>query len=105
MDIARQRRRLFATACIVGLWAAVPAAALADRDRDRDRRGGRDDGGYGSRLSLDSAVNLVLSRFGGQVVKAETQARDGQLFYQIRVLTPDGTLMRVRVNALTGRMD
>lgn len=105
---------------------AVPPA-VADRDRDRkdsdrgrrgerdprgsfdfpgdDRRSGRFEGGFGNRLSLNSAVDLVLSRFGGQVVKAEAQSRDGQLFYLIRVLTPDGTLVRVRVDALTGRID
>ena len=127
MDIARQRRLLIATVCLAGLSVAASMATRADDDQGRrsgdrggfdrgrerggfvipggERRGGRDDGDFGSRMSLDSAIDLVLSRFGGEVVKAETQSRDGQLFYLIRVLTPDGTLMRVRVNALTGRMD
>lgn len=120
---------------LLGPCAAASAAALGDHDHgdgdrggrgdrgadDRggerggnrggfvlpgeDRRRGPDEGGYGARLSLGSAIDLVLSRFGGQVVKAETQSRDGQLFYLIRVLTPDGTLVRVRVDALSGRMD
>ena len=123
MKPARKPRLLPAIALVAGLMGAVATdAAFGDRDHGRgdrdgrgnrggfvlpgeDRRGGRDDGGYGSRLSLDSAVDLVLSRFGGQVVRAETQSRDGQLFYLIRVLTPNGTLVRVRVDALTGRMD
>ena len=54
---------------------------------------------------MRTAVDMVLSRYGGQVVKAETQTRDGQRFYLIRVLTSEGTLVRVRVDALTGRMD
>jgi len=87
------------------------SAALAERDRGgfklpgEDRRGRGDEEDGGRRLSLNSAVDMVLSRFGGQVVRAETQSRNGQLFYLIRVLTPDGTLVRVRVDALTGRMD
>ena len=122
MNRARQQRFLPAIVCVAGLLgpcAAVSAAALGDHDRDgergrnrggfvlpgEDRRRGPDEGGYGARLSLGSAIDLVLSRFGGQVVKAETQSRDGQLFYLIRVLTPDGTLVRVRVDALSGRMD
>jgi uncharacterized membrane protein YkoI len=107
----------------------LEAAALADRDgrrgddRGSDDRGGRgnrhgdrgsdrgsDDGrgrgGYGeAAFSMRAAVDMVLSRYGGQVVKAETQTRDGQMFYLIRVLTSEGTLVRVRVDALTGRMD
>ena len=130
MNLSRQRRFLLAITCVTGLWAATPAAAWGDHDRDGGNRGNRNERGFdgdgrrggfvlpgegrrgnrgedegGPRLSLDSAVGLVLSRFGGQVVKAEAQSRDGQLFYLIRVLTPDGTLVRVRVNALTGRMD
>ena len=81
-----------------------------DRNGDRGNDRGSDDGrgrsGYGDvALSMRAAVDMVLSRYGGQVVKAETQSRDGQLFYLIRVLTPEGTLVRVRVDALTGRMD
>jgi uncharacterized membrane protein YkoI len=74
-----------------------------DRGRDGYRGGGR--GGERGGLSLDAAVGLVVSRFGGQVVRAEAQSRDGQLFYFIRVLTSDGVLVRVRVDAQTGRMD
>jgi len=94
------------TALVVGGLVAAPAFA------DRDGRRGDDRGGYGDRgaygeptLSMRAAVDLVLSRYGGQVVKAEAQSRDGQLFYLIRVLTPEGMLVRVRVDALSGRMD
>ena len=81
-----------------------------DRNGDRGNDRGGDDGrgrsGYGeAALSMRTAVDMVLSRYGGQVVKAETQTRDGQMFYLIRVLTSEGTLVRVRVDALTGRMD
>jgi uncharacterized membrane protein YkoI len=77
-----------------------------DRGSDRGSDDGRGRGGYGeAAFSMRAAVDIVLSRYGGQVVKAETQSRDGQMFYLIRVLTPEGTLVRVRVDALTGRMD
>ncbi len=120
MDSGYKRRLLAALAGAVLSCVVVVPSSLADGDRGRrgdrggergawefpdDRRGGRGEGGFGARLSLNSAVDLVLSRFGGQVVRAESQARDGQLFYVIRVLTPDGTLVRVRVDALTGRID
>jgi len=113
------------TALVVGGLMAAPAFADRDGRRGDDRGGyggrgerggefgrdrggefGRDRGAYGEpTLSMRAAVDLVLSRYGGQVVKAEAQSRDGQLFYLIRVLTPEGMLVRVRVDALSGRMD
>ena len=116
------------TTLVVGGLLAAPAFADRDGRRGEDRGGygdrggrgersgefgrdrggefGRDRGAYGEpTLSMRAAVDLVLSRYGGQVVKAEAQSRDGQLFYLIRVLTPEGMLVRVRVDALSGRMD
>jgi hypothetical protein len=135
MQLRTYRLGLGFLAIFLMAGALQPTAALADRDRGRggDRggfgdRGGRggefgrdrsgdrggdrggdrhgDRGEYGApSLSLRAAVDMVLSRYGGQVVKAEMQARDGQMFYLIRVLTPEGMLVRVRVDALSGRMD
>ncbi len=134
MQLRSHRRVLAFLAILVMAGTLQPPTALADRDRgrggdrggfgDRSDRGGRggefgrdrngdrggdrhgDRGDYGApSLSLRAAVDMVLSRYGGQVVKAETQARDGQMFYLIRVLTPEGMLVRVRVDALSGRMD
>lgn len=133
VSLCRRAGWFLAISLLAGAMAAPPA--LADRDGrrgddrggygDRGSRGGeygrdrggerggergaefgRDRGGYGEpALSMRAAVDLVLGRYGGQVVKAEAQSRDGQLFYLIRVLTPEGMLVRVRVDALTGRMD
>jgi uncharacterized membrane protein YkoI len=101
MHLTPYRRFLGLLAISVVAGSLIAPAAFADRD---GRRG--EDRGYGEvALSMRAAVDMVLSRYGGQVVKAETQSRDGQLFYLIRVLTPEGTLVRVRVDALTGRMD
>ena len=129
MHLRPHRRFLELLAISVMVGGLLSPAALADRDsrrggdRGSDDRGGRgnrhgdrgsdrgsDDGrgrgGYGeAAFSMRAAVDMVLSRYGGQVVKAETQTRDGQMFYLIRVLTSEGTLVRVRVDALTGRMD
>ena len=91
------RRFLGLLAISVMVGGLLSPAAFADRDGRR---------GYGEvAVSMRTAVEMVLSRYGGQVVKAETQTRDGQSFYLIRVLTSEGTLVRVRVDALTGRMD
>ncbi len=107
----------FSVLCLLAASAlgVVSVTAHADRGGERYDRGGderyrdgqRGSGRGGERggLSLDAAVGLVVSRFGGQVVRAEAQSRDGQLYYLIRVLTSDGVLVRVRVDAQTGRMD
>lgn len=118
-------RGAWLAAVLVALAAgSVHGTALADRGNDRGWRGGddrddgrdrgrgrgqdngRDNGRESSRgMSIDAAIDLVLGRYGGRVVKAEVQSSDGRTFYLIRVLTDDGVLRRVRVDASSGRMD
>jgi uncharacterized membrane protein YkoI len=42
-------------------------------------------------------------RKGGRVISAETQERDGQRVYNIRLLTKDGKVKRIRIDGDTGR--
>lgn len=117
-------RGAWLAAVLVALAAgSVHGTALADRGSDRGWRGGddddddhrgrgrgRDDDRDGGRresrgMSIDAAIDLVLGRYGGRVVKAEVLSSDGRTFYLIRVLTDDGVLRRVRVDASSGRMD
>lgn len=56
------------------------------------------------RTSLDEAVRKVRDRFGGKVLKASTQTRNGRAIHHIRLLTDDGRVRTVRVDAETGRI-
>jgi uncharacterized membrane protein YkoI len=53
---------------------------------------------------LEEAVNQVRERVGGRVLSAETQEGDGRPRHVIRILTPDGRVRRVQVDAASGRM-
>ncbi len=55
-------------------------------------------GGY----TLDQAVEEARSR-GGRVISAETQERDGQRIYNIRLLTKDGKVQRLRIDGDSGQ--
>ncbi|MES9831418.1 MAG: PepSY domain-containing protein [Candidatus Thiodiazotropha sp. LLP2] len=50
-------------------------------------------------VSLNKAVEQAKQRRGGQVISAETRTRDGQRVHNIRILTKDGKVHRVRINA------
>ena len=110
-------RPLAAVACslLVLGSAAAPSVATAAAD-DRGSRGERADGaatpaarigavGRADGMSLDRAVELVQRRYDAKVVRAE-ETRDGDdVVYRIRLLSADGRVFTVRVNARTGQID
>lgn len=49
--------------------------------------------------SLDSAVSRVRGSTGGRVLSAETRNEDGRKVHYIRVLTRNGKVKRIRVEA------
>lgn len=56
------------------------------------------------RVSLAEATRMVQQRYGGQVLRAETKRDDKRIVHRIRVLTEDGRVRTVHVDAATGRM-
>ena len=63
-------------------------------DQQRDARGGG--------ISLDEAVRRAERQFHARVVKAETQSVDGRSMYILRLVSDDGRVFTVRVDAATG---
>ena len=53
-------------------------------------------------LTLDQAVEDARRR-GGRVISAETQERDGQRVYNIRMLTKDGRVKRIQIDGDSGQ--
>lgn len=74
----RQSRRLLAI--VLGLLLTPPLLARGD-------------------LSLDQAVEQARGRTGGRVISAETQDKNGQRVYNIRILTDDGKVRRLQIDA------
>jgi hypothetical protein len=50
-------------------------------------------------MSLDQAVEQAKQRLGGRVISAETRERDGKRVHNVRILTKEGKVRRLRINA------
>jgi hypothetical protein len=50
-------------------------------------------------VSLNKAVEQAKKRTGGKVISAETHNQDGRRVHNIRILTNDGKVRRLRINA------
>jgi uncharacterized membrane protein YkoI len=57
------------------------------------------------RYSLDDAISLVKEKIGGRVLRAETLQRDNLTVYQIRIITDDGRVRTINVDAQNGIED
>jgi uncharacterized membrane protein YkoI len=62
--------------------------------RTDDRRG----------IGLDEAASMVQARFHARVVRAETQDSGGRLTYRFKLLSDNGRVFTVLVDAETGRI-
>lgn len=59
--------------------------------------------GADRRTSLEQAVNEARDRYPGRVLSAETQRRGERESHQIRILTNDGRVKRLNMDAESGR--
>lgn len=55
-------------------------------------------------VSLDQAVAMVRRQTGGRIIKANSTSSNGRTIHMIRVLTQDGKVFTVRVDAASGRI-
>lgn len=58
-----------------------------------------------ARLSLSEASDLVVRRIGGRVLAAQAVRESGRELYRIKVLTAQGEVRIVLVDAATGQME
>lgn len=82
---------------ILLLTAMLAGAPLAGAQGLRDRQSGNDCRGG---ISLNEAVSMAQSRYQAKAVKADTVG----CVHQIRLLSPEGKVWTVRVDAETRRM-
>ena len=94
--------RWLITASLVLLLAAGPVFAspfnhplllLAKRNH-------ADNGG----ISMDEAVKRARQQHKGKVLSAETIRVDGRKVYRIKILTKNGRVKRVKIDARTGQV-
>jgi len=55
-------------------------------------------------VSLDEAVRKAESQYRARVVRTEVQDEDGRKVYVLKLLSEDGRVITVRIDAATGRM-
>ena len=55
-------------------------------------------------ISLDEAVRRAESQFRARVVRTDIQDEDGRTVYVLKLLSEDGRVITVRIDAATGRM-
>lgn len=56
-------------------------------------------------LSLDEAVALMEKQYDARVVRAEEKDEKGRRVYRIRLLSADGRVFDVKVDAATGQVE
>ncbi|MFP6759963.1 MAG: PepSY domain-containing protein [Alphaproteobacteria bacterium] len=93
--------RIFAALLLFCLtaFAVCPEVAYAD-----NHRRARDAVNAGDVLPLSAVLGIVRSQFSGRVMDVDLQQRGQSMVYQVKLLTPDGRLMRISVDARTGRI-
>jgi hypothetical protein len=76
--------------------APGPGAAIEDRASLVEiRRDG---------ISLDEAVSRAEQQYRARVVRTDVQDEDGRKVYVLKLLSEDGRVFTVRIDASTGRM-
>jgi uncharacterized iron-regulated membrane protein len=80
----------------------LPVAAAPGSPLPPDRGGPR---ALAGDLTLDQAVKRAEKRYEARAVKAEERREGGRLVYHIRLLSDDGRVFDVTVDAATGHME
>jgi uncharacterized membrane protein YkoI len=87
----------------LGAWSAAearslrfdPAVALPSAEVRAERHNG---------ISLDEAVSRAEQRYNARVVRTEVQDEDGRRVYVLKLLSDNGRVFTVRIDAATGQM-
>ncbi|WP_129782075.1 PepSY domain-containing protein [Peristeroidobacter soli] len=86
----------------LSLVAAVPSATAQELI---DRRQRRDFRSQPAGISLEQAVEMAQRRFRAKVVRAETVRNGDRVEHRIRLLSADGKVRNVSVDADSGAMN
>lgn len=94
---AHQRRRLGLAGLVVLAALSVPGRAGADDDHEQARAAVLS----GQALPLDAVLARLKRSHPGQVLAIELEREHGRWIYEIKLLQPDGRLMKLEVDART----
>lgn len=94
---------LSSTCLGLALWGSALPAAHADFD-DHDHEMARQALQQGKVLPLRTVLDKVEKEYSGQVVELEFESERGQFVYDIRLLQTDGTVLKIKMDAVDGKV-
>jgi uncharacterized membrane protein YkoI len=89
--------RAFWYTALLAASVAVPCPSWADNDHDQARQALQS----GQIRPLSDILRSLSQEHPGQVLEVELERKRDQWLYEIKLLTPSGTLRRLRVDAST----
>lgn len=95
-DNGRMWKMLLASVLVLALSGA---AVGGDRDHDHDRA--RAALRAGEVVPLRDVLSVVEREFRGEMVEVELDERRGRLVYEVKLLTPDGSIIELYYDART----
>ncbi|WP_233214149.1 PepSY domain-containing protein [Pollutimonas nitritireducens] len=96
----RASLQLVLAAVMLVSLAGIPGTAHAHEHLDHDRA--RQALISGEVLSLRQVLDLVGREYPGEPVEIEFEHDDGLYVYEIKLLQPGGTIVKMKVDAATG---
>lgn len=106
--IVPSTRAWLALGCAIGLVVtASPAGARSLPARETGGSVGLDrsvDAEVHDGISLDEAVSRAERQYRARVVRTDVQDEDGRKIYVLKLLSEDGRVFTVRIDAATGGM-
>lgn len=83
-----------------GLAGELPLAHSDESDHELARQALQ----QGKVLPLRTVLDQVERDYRGQVIKVEFEHDDGRFIYELRVLQADGRMLKLKVNAVDGKV-
>ncbi|QWK80693.1 PepSY domain-containing protein [Ochrobactrum sp. BTU1] len=80
------------------LFLAAPSLAEDSQDRARDALE------RGDILPLSRILDVAKRDAGGRVINVELDRDDGRFIYEVEIITSDGRLLELSIDAATGRI-
>ncbi len=99
-----QPRRLLAFAAVAALAAPLLALPVTSVAHDRDHEDARRALLSGEVLSLRQVLDIVAREYPGEPVEVEFERDDGIYLYELKVLQPSGRIIKMKVDAGSGKI-
>jgi uncharacterized membrane protein YkoI len=100
---ALPRRRLILSGLALFLLGASPLLRADDHDHDAHELARRAFE-QGRVLPLRAVLDKIERDYQGQVLKVEFEQGDGRYLYKIRLLQSDGRMVKLKVDAVDGKV-